>query len=106
MPDVISGTEPENPEEARWPVVVATIAIGGLNLALPESLSFGPGWLLLVIVAALAIPSFYFHKRGNQRVTALIGYVVNSIVTLALVASLALLIEALPAHKIEPVRLL
>ncbi len=41
-----SRTEPE----PRWPALVATLAVGVLFYAMPESLRSGPGWLMLVIV--------------------------------------------------------
>ncbi|MBV8673663.1 MAG: hypothetical protein JOZ33_09540, partial [Acidobacteriaceae bacterium] len=42
--------------EPRWPAGLALLAVGGLRLALPSSLSVGPDWLLLVIVVVLIPP--------------------------------------------------
>jgi hypothetical protein len=30
--------------------------VGGLHLALPEPLTFGPSWLLLAVVSVLLVP--------------------------------------------------
>jgi hypothetical protein len=45
--------------EPRWPAMVALLAVGGLRLALPGSLSIGPSWLLLLVVALLIIPTVW-----------------------------------------------
>ena len=49
--------------EPRWPAVLALLAVGGLRLALPESLSAGPGWLLLAVVGLLLIPNLVPSAR-------------------------------------------
>jgi hypothetical protein len=51
-------SKPESPErlEPRWPATLALLAVGGLRLALPESLSLGPAWLLILVIAALLVP--------------------------------------------------
>jgi hypothetical protein len=95
---------PPNPSaapEPRWPAALAIFAVGGLRLALPESLSVGPGWLLLAIVAALMAPIIWARARGNHALNQILGYILVSIVTLDMIWSLALLIAALPSHK-EP----
>src|SRR5437764_13536032 len=43
----------------RWAVIIGILAIGFLHLALPESLTFGPNWLLLPIEAVLLIPLLF-----------------------------------------------
>src|SRR5579862_3741643 len=43
--------------EPRWPAMLALLAVGGLRLAMPESLSAGPDWLLIAVVAVLMIPT-------------------------------------------------
>jgi hypothetical protein len=88
--------------EPRWPAVLAMLSIGYLHYALPAKLSVGPDWLLLILVAALTIPATIFRRRGNWRLTQTLGYVANSVVTLAVALSLALLIAGLPSHKDTP----
>jgi hypothetical protein len=92
--------------EPRWPAAIALLAVGGLRLALPSSLSAGPDWGLLVMVAVLIVPSEWARRRGNYVMTLVIGYVLNSVVTIDMVWSLCLLVGALPAHKEAPRTLL
>lgn len=92
--------------EPRWPAILALFAVGGLRFALPQELSFGPSWLLLVLVILLIIPTMWARQRGQDRVSQVLGYVTISIVTLDMVWSLALLISALPSHKQPPQQLL
>ena len=92
--------------EPRWPAMLALIAVGGLRLALPESLSIGPGWLLLAIVVGLMIPTFIARRMGKDWLNQALGYLLTSIVTLDMVWSLALLVHALPTHAEKPRELL
>jgi hypothetical protein len=92
--------------EPRWPAMLALLAIGGLRFALPEALSWGPDWLLLGILAILAIPTVLTHRRGLNTLNRILGIVTSAIVTLDMVFSLGLLIAALPKHKESPVALL
>jgi hypothetical protein len=87
--------------ETRWPVLITVIGLGGIYLALPDSLSVGPSWLLLVLVAASAVPAIVAHYAGRHRLDTILGYVISILVTLALVGSLVLLIRSL-ASKSEP----
>ena len=86
--------------------MIALFAVGGLRLALPESLSEGPGWLLLAIVAVLMVPTVWARWRGLDRLNQILGYVLISIVTVDMIWSLGLLVGALPSHKQAPVDLL
>ncbi|HLJ56515.1 MAG TPA: hypothetical protein VKT77_15860 [Chthonomonadaceae bacterium] len=95
-----------DPPEPRWPALVAVLAVGASNLALPNSLSVGPRWLLLVIVGLLSIPLVITHNRGHQRMNHLLGQLTAAIVTIFMVWSLVLLIVALPSHKETPIELL
>jgi hypothetical protein len=92
--------------EPRWPAMLALLSVGGLRLALPESLSVGPDWLLIVVVVALGVPTVWAHYAGNDRLNQVFGYIMISLVTVDMVWSLALLIAALPSHKESPQQLL
>src|SRR5208283_5421581 len=92
--------------EPRWPAMLALLAVGGLRLALPESLSVGPDWLLITVVGVLLIPSVWARRRGMDNLNKILGYVLTSIVTVDMVWSLGLLIAALPLHKESPLDLL
>ncbi|MGB9030496.1 MAG: hypothetical protein WCC27_10285, partial [Acidobacteriaceae bacterium] len=92
--------------EPRWPATLALLAIAGLRFALPESLSYGPNWLLLAVLLLLTIPIVLTHHRGWVTLNRILGIVVTSIVTLDMIWSLGLLVASLPAHKHAPVVLL
>jgi hypothetical protein len=100
MPDTPKRLEP------RWPAMVALLAVGGLRLALPESLSVGPGWLLIALVAILMVPTVWARRRRLDHLNKVLGYVLTSIVTIDMVWSLGLLLAALPSHKESPQDLL
>ena len=91
--------------EPRWPVLVALLTVSGLYAALPASLAVIPRWYLLMIVLALLVPTLITHYRGHHDLNQRLGYVVNGVVTAALVGSLALLIRALPTKDGTPVQL-
>src|ERR1017187_2229015 len=95
-----------NRSEPRWPAVLALLAVGGLRLSLPESLSAGPDWLLIVVIAVLLIPTVWARRRGMDKVNRVMGYLLTSIVTLDMIWSLSLLVAALPAHRQAPQELL
>jgi hypothetical protein len=101
-----TSAKPTARTEPRWPAMLALLAIGGLRFALPEALSWGPDWLLLGILAILAIPTVLTHRRGLNTLNRILGIVTSAIVTLDMVFSLGLLIAALPKHKEAPVALL
>jgi hypothetical protein len=86
--------------------MLALLAVGGLRLAMPESLSAGPDWLLIAVVAVLMIPTVWARYRKLDTLNKILGYVLTSIVTLDMVWSLYLLIGALPSHKEAPQDLL
>jgi hypothetical protein len=92
--------------EPRWPAMLALLAVGGLRLALPESISVGPDWLLITVVVVLLIPTAWARQRGLDDLNKILGYVLTSIVTVDMVWSLGLLVAALPLHKESPKDLL
>jgi len=92
--------------EPRWPAMVALLAVGGLRLALPESLSVGPDWLLITVIGVLLIPTAWARSRGFDRLNKVLGYVTSSIVTVDMIWSLYLLVSALLSHRITPPDLL
>ncbi len=100
-------TQEPGAKEPRWPALVAVLGIGGLYTALPSSLMvIGPRWLLGATVMALLLPTVISHRTGHHFLNEVLGYLLNSVVTLAMIASLALLIAALPAHEIARQELL
>lgn len=91
---------------SRWPALAALLAVGGLYSALPERLSIGPYWLLSAIVSVLAVPIIITHRSGRHDWSRWLGYIGLTLETMALTASVTLLVLSLPSHKFESVVLL
>jgi hypothetical protein len=95
------------PAEPLWPPFVAMLAVGGLYSALPPTLLAGaPRWLLVAIVAGLLTPIVISHRSGNHHLGQVLGYVLNSIVTAAMIISLGLLLSQVEEHTVTPPQLL
>jgi len=92
--------------EPRWPAVVAMLAAGCLYWSLPEPLSVGPGWLLLAVTLVLTIPLLISNHRGEFNIARILTFAMNALITLAMIASLASLIQGLPHHRNTPQALL
>ena len=91
-----------NHTEPRWPALLALFAVGGLRLVIPSFLSFGPDWLLLLVVGFLVIPTVLARRGGNLKLNEVFGYTLNAVVTADMAWSLGLLIAALPSHTVPP----
>jgi hypothetical protein len=92
--------------EPRWPAFVAMLAASAVYLALPEPLSVGPGWSLLAIIILLMIPIVISSRRGDYKVTRILTFTANGLITLAMIASLVLLVQGIPQHLETPKALL
>jgi uncharacterized membrane protein len=92
--------------EARWPVLIAVIGLGGSSLALPDVLVPGPRWLLPVAIGALIVPTLVAHVTHRHRLDRILGYAISIVVTLALSASLVSLLTILPTKGEPPAALL
>jgi hypothetical protein len=99
------GARPEH-TEPRWLALLALLAVGGIVMALPASLTLGPPWLVLVLVAGLLVPTVISHRREQHALNHVLGRGVNGLVTVALVGSLTLLIQELPTRQETPEALL
>jgi hypothetical protein len=86
--------------------VVAMLAAGCLYWSLPEPLSVGPGWLLLAVIFFLTIPLLISNHRGEFNIARVLTFTMNALITLAMIASLAFLIQGLPHHRNTPQALL
>jgi hypothetical protein len=90
----------------RWPAFVAMLAAAGVYLALPENLSVGPSWLLFATVVILLIPILATYRRGRYKATRILTLVANGFITVAMIASLVLLVKGIPEHLQTPRALL
>ncbi|MET0644367.1 MAG: hypothetical protein ABWZ17_08325, partial [Candidatus Binatia bacterium] len=92
--------------ETRWPAFIAILAVGGLYTALPDSLTFGPNWLFPSLVLTLLIPTNISYHTGRHRLNGILGFAVDGVLTVGLIISVTLLVDALPAGKEAPQQLL
>jgi hypothetical protein len=86
--------------------VVSLLATGGIYLALPERLTPGPNWGLLLVLVVLLIPTIAARHAGFLKLNFALGVALCSIVTAALIWSLAFLIAGLPGKRESPGELL
>jgi hypothetical protein len=75
------------------------LAAGGLYLGLPEPFTLGPSWGLLALVVILLIPIVVSYHRGHYNVSRFLTFAVNGVITIAMIASLAVLIQGIPQHR-------
>src|SRR5215472_18297325 len=92
--------------EPRWPAFVAMFAAALVHRSMPERLSVGPSWGLLVFTVILLVPLIYSNHRGHYNVSRILTFAATGIITAAMIASLALLIEGIPKHLDPPQTLL
>ena len=92
--------------EPRGQVILAVLAIGAIYLALPPNLIIGPFWLIPTLIVVLLIPTVVSHRAGMRGLNRTLGILINTITTIALIGSVALLVRALPEHKESPLALL
>jgi uncharacterized membrane protein len=94
------------PAEPRWPAIVAFLAVGGLHMVLPRSMTLGPTWALAVVLVVLIVPTYLAHRRGRHALNQILGYALTGVVTVAMSAAVATLVSELPKHTEPPVALL
>jgi hypothetical protein len=58
------------------------------------------------VVVGLLVPIMISHRIGNYSLSHLLGYILNSIVTAAMIFSLAVLLMEVAAHNVTPQQLL
>ena len=93
--------------EPHWPDALSMLAVGCLYAVLPPPVMGNiPRWLLLAVIVVLLCPTIIAHRREHHALNQVLGYILNGVVTAAIVWALALLIRALPVHKETSVPLL
>ncbi len=92
--------------EPRGQVIAAVLAIGAIYLALPSNLVVGPIWLLPTVIVVLLVPTVVSHRVGKYSLNRTLGMLINAITTVALIASVILLVRWLPGHRESPLQLL
>jgi hypothetical protein len=92
--------------EPHWPAALAIVGVGVIYYAMPDPLTVGPRWLLIAVIAVILIPALLSLRAGKPELNQIFAYLGLSVITLALISSLALLVMRLPGHKDAPVDLL
>ena len=92
--------------EPRWQALLAFVAVGAIYLALPSHLIVGPVWLVPALILILLVPTVISHRMGKLSLNRALGILISSVITLALIASVVLLVRGLPSHKESPLELL
>jgi hypothetical protein len=78
----------------RWPAAVALLVVGALYGVLSDGLTLGPRAFLLGLVAVLLVPLLSAHLRGSHRLARGFAFGVIGLVTVAVVASVFLLVSS------------
>jgi hypothetical protein len=92
--------------EPRWPAFVAIFATALVQQSLPERLSLGPRWGIFGVVVILLVPIVLSYHRGHYNVSRILTFTATAVITLAMIASLALLVTGIPKHLDPPETLL
>lgn len=98
--------DPANDPEPRWPALLALLAVGALDYALPKSLLLVPRWLPILVVVLLLVPTVISYKSNHHFLNWVLGHVVAGVVSTFLVIALGRLLYGLPRHLEEPTRML
>jgi len=96
----------DHESEPRWPALVALLVVAGLNLALSDHISFGPRWLLPLVIALLSIPTVLTHRARLNRINQILGYTTLAIETIAIIGSVGLMVVVLTQGGEKPIPLL
>jgi hypothetical protein len=83
------------PRFPRWPAAAALLAVGGLYAVISDGLTFGPRIFVLGLVAVLLVPLMGAHLRGRHHLARWFGVGLVGLVTVAVIASVFLLVSSL-----------
>jgi uncharacterized membrane protein len=89
-----NGSRPIQSGLPRWPAAVALLTVGALYGVLSDGLTLGPRAFLLGLVAVLLIPLLSAHLRGSHRLARGFAFGVIGLVSVAVVASVFLLVSS------------
>jgi hypothetical protein len=80
---------------ARWPAAIALLAIGVLFLFVSDQLTLGPPWLPLAFIVVLLVVLGLATRFGRHGMRRWVSLAATGIVTVAVVASTAYLVQKL-----------
>jgi hypothetical protein len=84
------------PGVPRWPATIALIALGVIFYLISDRYPLGPRWTVPAGIVVLLVPLWLSRLRGLHHVTAALAKLLIMALTLAVVASAALLVALLP----------
>ena len=82
--------------------MIAVLAVGVMYAVLPEALTVGPSWGLFPVLLVLQSGVTMSHRKERHRTNDFIAYAILGVLTLAMIASVSLMISAVVAHKETP----
>jgi hypothetical protein len=97
----VEGFDHKAHKASRYIFFGTVVIIGILLSILPESLSIGPSWIILVLAVILFVPLFITVLKGNHKITRYIALAILGIITIGLVSSVIFLVVRLYSHTIE-----
>jgi len=90
-----------------WPALITLAAVAALHAALPDKLALlTHRWTLACAVLLLALPLEIVHRRGLHRWFLFLNYSVLIGITLAIIGSVFLLVNAIMTRAVAPGQLL
>src|SRR5438477_4867109 len=104
--DMVEPVNKIDKPEPRWQSMLALLAVGEIYAELTRAIIRDPKWALPVFIVVLLTPTVVAHRTGKLSWNRTLGIIISSVITLALIASVGLLVAAVPAHKETPVELL
>src|SRR3984893_18809843 len=91
-----SGKEkPQAPMAPRWATAIGMVAFGLLYAALPDRVTIGPNWLLLVFEGVLLIPlllSGITKRPLRNEIIRLLIFALLAVITIALIGGIILFV--------------
>lgn len=97
---MLSSPEDLDRPEPRWPAVVAALAAVALHFTLPDSMRFGPSWLLAGAVVSAVIGAWIARHAGMHRTNSALAYLVLAVLTGGLLYGLGGLLLGLVHHTL------
>ena len=85
--------------EPRWPVLLAILSCGALNWLLPESMSAGPGWVVVALAGVQGVCSL-LTVDGSEKLHLIFAYGTQVVVTLSLAFAVYTLLSDVLAKKV------
>jgi len=103
----MTSTSPKRVREPLWPALITLAAVAALHAALPDRLALvSHRWLLACIVLILVLPLEMVHRRGLNKFSLILNYGVLIAVTVTMIGSVYLLVNAILTRAVAPDQLL